>query len=569
VTPAVVLSINSSDPTGFAGLAADLRTFAAHELHGASIATTIGGPNEHFPLPATVVGLELSMALAEFKPAATKVGVVGTAEIAAAVGGRLRAGDLPNLVLDPALDSSGGYRRGVVGALLRLLPLATVVTPNIDEAGELVGWPVASTADMAGAAAQLVSRGAKYVVITGGRLSGEESVDAVWTDGGVRFLYAPRVRTTNIRGAGSSFSAAIASRLALGATIEEAVTGAKTYVTKALTGARDWQLGFHACTVDNLGYTKYDISTPQVTASNRPPAPRIPPPPKRSKPTRPPAPDQSWGSPATNDPAWPSLPASGEVVPGQRRPSEAAAGDVDPRPARGGVSDHGGVSDYEGASDHEGVSDLASSGDRAGVPGPDPDGDDSGAPSVQVQRPVARPDRADRSGPAGSGRRAPADPAPSGRIPRQKADRSEGRTVDPNPSGRIPEVDPHPSGPIPGADPHPSGRMPDIDPHPSGRGAMPQADPHPSGRVAVPAQVEPHPSGPVPRLVSAGSPPLPQRIPQVPPQPFPVRRAGAPAQRAGAGDGDDSGSWFTGEADGHRVTSATPRGDARARRESG
>jgi hydroxymethylpyrimidine/phosphomethylpyrimidine kinase len=132
------------------------------------------------------------------------------------------------------------------------MPEVCVITPNIDEAGELVGWPVITTADMAGAAAQLISRGAKYVVITGGRLAGDESIDAIWTDGGVRFLHAPRQDTLNVRGTGSTFSAAIAAQLALGATMIEAVTSAKSYVTAALTGSRDWQVGYHHRPLDNL-----------------------------------------------------------------------------------------------------------------------------------------------------------------------------------------------------------------------------------------------------------------------------------------------------------------------------
>jgi hydroxymethylpyrimidine/phosphomethylpyrimidine kinase len=255
VTPSAVLSINAADPTGFGGLAADLRTFAAHELHGASILTSVSGISSRYPLPVSVVALELSMALAELRPAATKIGIFGTGEIAAAVGTRVRAGELPNLVLDPVLEGSSGFRRGVIGAVLRLLPFTSVLTPNVDEAGELVGWPVTTTADMAGAAAQLVSRGAKFVVVTGGRLSGEESVDAIWTDGGVRFLHAPRVPAKDVRGGGTTFSAAIAARLALGADVHEAVTSAKEYVTKALVGAKNWRIGIHAGPVDNLGFT--------------------------------------------------------------------------------------------------------------------------------------------------------------------------------------------------------------------------------------------------------------------------------------------------------------------------
>jgi hydroxymethylpyrimidine/phosphomethylpyrimidine kinase len=267
VTPAAALSINAVDPTGFGGIAADLRTFAAHELHGASLVTAVNGVNGRYPLPVSVVALELSMTLAELRPAATKLGIVGTGEIAAAIGARIRAGELPNLVFDPVLEGSGGYRRGVVGAILRLLPYATVVTPNVDEAGELVGWPVTTTADMAGAAAQLVSRGAKYVVITGGRLSGDESIDAIWTDGGVRFLHARRAETKNVRGAGTTFSSAIAARLALGADVHEAVTSAKEYVTKAIAGSTNWQIGRHTCPVDNLGFTARQEMTVRSTVT--------------------------------------------------------------------------------------------------------------------------------------------------------------------------------------------------------------------------------------------------------------------------------------------------------------
>jgi hydroxymethylpyrimidine/phosphomethylpyrimidine kinase len=264
VARVTVLSVNASDPTGYGGLESDLRTFAAHDVHGASIVSAVGGPSEHFPMPGNVVGGQLSMALAEFRPAAAKVGMIATAEIAAAVGQRMRSGELAKVVLDPVLDTAGGHRRGVIAAIMRLLPEACVVTPNIDEAGDLVGYPVITTTDMAGAAAQLISRGAKFVVITGGRLSGDESIDAVWTDGGVRFLHAPRVETSNVRGTGSSFSAAIAASLALGADVHEAVTSAKTYVSRALRGSREWQVGHHSRPLDNLCLTA--APTPQLPA---------------------------------------------------------------------------------------------------------------------------------------------------------------------------------------------------------------------------------------------------------------------------------------------------------------
>jgi hydroxymethylpyrimidine kinase/phosphomethylpyrimidine kinase len=252
----VVLTINGSDPTGYGCVQADLKTFSAHHVYGAAVVTSVDGPGSLYPLPATAVGGQLSILLAEMHPAATKIGVVGTAENAAAIASRVRAGDLPNLVLDPVFDANDGHRRGVIAAVMRLIPEASVITPNIDEAGALVGWPITTTADMAGAAAQLASRGAKYCVITGGRLAGDESIDAVWTSGGVRFLHAPRVDTGNVRGTGATFSAAIAANLALGAEPPDAVAAAKDYVGRALTGSRQWQIGYHAVPLDHMGLAR-------------------------------------------------------------------------------------------------------------------------------------------------------------------------------------------------------------------------------------------------------------------------------------------------------------------------
>lgn len=256
VTPATVMTINGSDPCGFSGLQADLATFSAHRVFGTAVVTAVEGPGSLYPLPTTTVGGQLSVVLGDMRPDATKIGIVGTPENAAAIASRIRGGELAHVVLDPVLDSNDAYRRGVIAALMRLLPLAEVITPNIDEAGSLVGWPISTTADMAGAAGQLASRGAKYVVITGGRLSGDESVDAVWTTGGVRFLHATRIETANARGSGSSFSAAIAANLALGAPAPDAVQAAKDYVGRALAGSRDWHIGHHGVPLDHLGLAR-------------------------------------------------------------------------------------------------------------------------------------------------------------------------------------------------------------------------------------------------------------------------------------------------------------------------
>jgi hydroxymethylpyrimidine/phosphomethylpyrimidine kinase len=165
---------------------------------------------------------------------------------------------LPKLVVDPVLESAAGRRRGVVSALERLLPYAVVATPNREEASALVGWQVSTPADMAGAAAQIASNGPTYVVVTGGDMvTGDEAVDAVWTDAGARFLRYPRVQTRNSRGTGCTFSAAIAARLALGDDVLEALVAAKEYVARGLVGARDWKLGNGSGPLNHFGWPSF------------------------------------------------------------------------------------------------------------------------------------------------------------------------------------------------------------------------------------------------------------------------------------------------------------------------
>jgi hydroxymethylpyrimidine kinase/phosphomethylpyrimidine kinase len=183
--------------------------------------------------------------------------MLATPEIAGVVASRARAGLLPNLVLDPVLTATAGGRLGVVAAVERLLPYATVVTPNREEASALVGWMVGTLADMAGAAAQIASGGPGVVVVTGGDMvsTGDEATDALWTDAGARFLRSPRVATGNNHGTGCAFAAAIAARLAHGDAPADAVGHAKQYVGRALAGARDWKLGGGAGPLDHFGWS--------------------------------------------------------------------------------------------------------------------------------------------------------------------------------------------------------------------------------------------------------------------------------------------------------------------------
>ncbi|GIH04324.1 hydroxymethylpyrimidine/phosphomethylpyrimidine kinase [Rhizocola hellebori] len=248
MTPTVALTIAGSDSGAGAGIQADLKTFAALGCYGTSVLTAVTAQNtvevrDVFALPPTVVGLQLAAVLDDFQVAAVKVGMVASGEIAATITARARAGELPNLVVDPVLTASSGRRLGIASAIERLLPYATVITPNQSEASALLGWQVSTPTDMAGAASQLAAHGAKCVVVTGGEGVGEDAVDAMWTSKGVRMLKAPRVDTRNTHGTGCTYSAAITARLALGYPLEDSIDFAKRYVRAALIAAQGWRLG--------------------------------------------------------------------------------------------------------------------------------------------------------------------------------------------------------------------------------------------------------------------------------------------------------------------------------------
>jgi hydroxymethylpyrimidine kinase/phosphomethylpyrimidine kinase len=266
MTPPVVLTIAGSDSGGGAGIQADLKTFAAHRCFGASVITAVTAQNTRavtgvHQLPGSAVASQLDAVLSDLPVAAAKTGMLGTAEVADEIAARARAGELPNLVVDPVLVSSTGHQLGVVAAIERLLPYAVVATPNLAEAAALVGRPVQTPADMAEAAKELAAGGPRCVVVTGGDLhEGDESVDAMWTDGGGQLLRGPRVATGNVHGSGCTFSAAIAAQLARGQAVPDAVATAKSYVARALAGSAAWRIGSGIGPLDHFEWTNPEES---------------------------------------------------------------------------------------------------------------------------------------------------------------------------------------------------------------------------------------------------------------------------------------------------------------------
>jgi hydroxymethylpyrimidine/phosphomethylpyrimidine kinase len=240
----IALTIAGSDSGGGAGLQADLRTFAAHGVHGTCAVTAVTAQNsvavtDWVALTPAMVVKQIETVAADMPIGAAKTGMLANADVVAAVAECAVRIGLPFLVVDPVMVAKGGHRLLDTDAerayLERLLPIATIVTPNIPEAEALLGRTIQNVAEMRDAARDLVARGARTVVVKGGHLEGD-AVDVYYDGRQWEELRAPRIDTAHTHGTGCTFSAAIAARLALGASLLESVRGAKVYLTEAIRG---------------------------------------------------------------------------------------------------------------------------------------------------------------------------------------------------------------------------------------------------------------------------------------------------------------------------------------------
>jgi hydroxymethylpyrimidine/phosphomethylpyrimidine kinase len=273
-TPLTVLSIAGSDASGGAGVQADLRTFAAHGIHGATAVTaltaqnTVGVQDVH-AVPASFVEQQVRSVIDDLDVAAVKTGMLATVEIVTTVADLAAAGLLPNLVVDPVMVSSTGARLLDEGAEVAyrdaLVPQARVVTPNRSEAAVLVGRELRTVADVAEAARSLAALGPALVVITGGDPTGdeEEAVDVVATGGDVVVHRSHRIDTVNDHGTGCSFASAVAVGLAHSNDPADAVDRARAFVRCGLAGAAQWRLGAGHGPIDHLGWSRTHPHTPQ------------------------------------------------------------------------------------------------------------------------------------------------------------------------------------------------------------------------------------------------------------------------------------------------------------------
>lgn len=257
--PLPVLSIAGSDPSGGAGIQADLKTFAAFGCYGMAAVTAITvqntlGVRSIHPLAPEVAAAQISAVLEDIPPAAIKIGMLAAPDIAAAVGMALARGGARNIVLDPVLAATRGPAagRGLAQAIVRLLPLCALVTPNLAEAAALTGTPLAAATDeMAAQAKRLVALGAGAALVKGGHLAGAPA-DVLADAAGVTIFPGRRIETRNTHGTGCALSAAIAARLAQGAPLPQAVSGAKLWLEGALEAGAAQRLGQGAGPPDHL-----------------------------------------------------------------------------------------------------------------------------------------------------------------------------------------------------------------------------------------------------------------------------------------------------------------------------
>ena len=248
----IALTIAGSDSSGGAGIQADLKTFSAFGVYGASVVTALTAQNTMgilaiHEVPADFIAAQMDAVLADLNVGAVKIGMLGSAATIQAVSGGLRRNHPRNVVLDTVMVASSGQNllhADAIGALRQLVGQAGLVTPNLPEAAALLGGEEARDEKTMYAQAQkLLALGAGAVLIKGGHGTGLESVDLLVQASACTRFAAPRIATRNSHGTGCTLASAIAAGLAKDLPLADAVRDAKAYVTAALEAADRLQIG--------------------------------------------------------------------------------------------------------------------------------------------------------------------------------------------------------------------------------------------------------------------------------------------------------------------------------------
>lgn len=250
---AIAVTVAGSDSGGGAGIQADLKTFSALGVYGASVVTALTAQNTKgvtaiHDVPATFVAAQLNAVFSDLAINAVKIGMLSQPAVIEAVAAGLDRYSQTSIVLDPVMVATSGDRLispdAIEGITRLLLPKSLLITPNLPEAAALLDAPLArNETDMQAQAERLLVAGARAVLIKGGHAEGVESVDLLVTPTSVARLVAQRIPTRNTHGTGCTLSSAIAAGLAKGFDLAKAVREAKAYVTHAIAAADSLSIG--------------------------------------------------------------------------------------------------------------------------------------------------------------------------------------------------------------------------------------------------------------------------------------------------------------------------------------
>jgi hydroxymethylpyrimidine/phosphomethylpyrimidine kinase len=253
MTIPIALTIAGSDSSGGAGIQADLKTFAALGVYGASVITALTAQNTRgvsgiHPVPAPFVAAQMDAVFGDLDVKAVKIGMVAELATIATIAAALARWSPVHIVLDPVMVATSGdpllSADAVAGLRTKLIPRATLITPNLPEAAALLREPVASgEAAIARQGERLLALGCPAVLIKGGHGQGAESIDYLISGSGTIALPGPRIATDNTHGTGCALSSAIAAFLAKGEALETAVRHAKAWITAAIAAADRLDVG--------------------------------------------------------------------------------------------------------------------------------------------------------------------------------------------------------------------------------------------------------------------------------------------------------------------------------------
>ena len=249
----IALTIAGSDSGGGAGIQADLKTFSALGVYGASVITALTAQNTIgvqgvYGVPASFVEQQIDSVFADLKVSATKIGMLANPEIILAVSNKLNEYYCRNIVLDPVMVSATGdslIEDDAVDVLIKsLFPLASVVTPNLHEAARILGTDLAmEDSDLEEQINAIKALGPKAVLLKGGHGTGNESNDLLLNNDGLHWFKSSRISTSNTHGTGCTLSSAITAGFASGFSLKEAVSSAKTFISNAISASDQLKVG--------------------------------------------------------------------------------------------------------------------------------------------------------------------------------------------------------------------------------------------------------------------------------------------------------------------------------------